>query len=98
MPAIRAATEMIRTLASEPWSTEMLISSYICHLRFEVLAGPAYACVEPLATGRRGQLGEPLQRVPRLSRDTVGHLHVDRDDQVTRAPVLAGHALATGAQ
>src|SRR3954452_6048915 len=98
MPASRAATEMIRTFASEACSTEISISSYMCHLPDNVLTAPAHARLEPVPPGRRGQFRETLQRVPCFPRDTIRHLHVDGDDQVAGWPVLAGDALAPGPQ
>src|SRR5690242_13894438 len=95
---MRAATEMIRTFASEACSTEMWISSYMCHLPIRVLHAHAHARFEPFPPCGRGQFRETLQRIACFPRDTIRHLHVDRDDQVTGRPVLAGYALAPGPQ
>src|SRR4051812_40445342 len=95
---MRAATEMISTLASEDCSTEISSSSYTCHTSRCGSVGPAQARLEPLAPRRWSQLGEPLQRVPGLPRDTVGNLHLDGDDQISRPAVLAGDPLAARPQ
>src|SRR3954447_12254729 len=94
---------MIKTFASEACSIEIWISSYMCHLPITPLTehgltALAHARLEPFPPDRRSQFREALQRIACFPRDTVRHLHVDRDDQVPRRSVLASHALAPGAQ
>src|SRR4051794_20394390 len=89
---------MIRTFASEACSIEMWISSYMCHPLIVGLTAPAHPRFEPLPPGGRSQLREALECVPSLPRDSVRHLHLDRDDQVTGRTVLTRHTLAAGPQ
>src|SRR4051794_17406111 len=94
---------MIKTFASEACSIEIWISSYMCHLPITPLTehgltALAHARLEPFPPGRRGQFRETLQRIACFPRDTIGHLHVDRDDQIPGWSVLASHALAPGPQ
>ena len=85
MPASRAATEMIRTLARRRLLDRDVISSYVPRQTW-VLTGSGAPCPRATRAGRRGRLGElaPAPPGPRPSA-SVGHHDVDGDEQVAEA-------------
>src|SRR3954471_15913066 len=88
MPAIRAATEMISTLASEVVSIERKTSSLFTQ----------YRLLDVPARGRWQHIGQLVQGQPGLLRQLLRYHDVHRDQQVAGGAVAPGHALAAHPQ